>query len=59
MLQHVVAIVGLGVLCAAWVLLQRWVGRGAAPASDEQTHQGCGCGGCGRHARRPDSPETM
>jgi len=59
MLQHVVAILGLAVLCAAWVLLQRWVGKGAPPAAGEQNHRGCGCGGCGRHASGEDSAETM
>jgi len=44
---HVLAIVGLGALCAGWFYVQRWTQ--AARANDGDTDcEGCGWG-CHRH----------
>jgi hypothetical protein len=39
---HLVAILGLALLCALWVLFQRWVGR----VDPDGRNQEIGCSGC-------------
>ncbi len=45
-MQYLLAIVGLAVLCGAWVVLQRWIARRApeVPGPD----RACGSCSCGK-----------
>ncbi len=47
MLTHLAAVAGLALLCGAWVLVQRWVGR-RDPQAPTVKSRGCGSG-CSRH----------
>ena len=47
MWNHLLAILGLAALCAAWVLFQLWLKRADPDPGDSDA--GCmGCGGCSR-----------
>ncbi len=47
-MNHLLAILGLGLLCACWVLLQRWIAR-LDPDIGDSRHCGGGC--CGDKLR--------
>ncbi|MCP4872526.1 MAG: hypothetical protein GY898_27875 [Proteobacteria bacterium] len=44
-MTHVFAVVGLGLACMAWFLVQQWTGK--LPEEDE-------CGGCSQCDSEPD-----
>lgn len=48
MLQYVLAVLGLGALCGAWVFVQRWVSRHdpGQPGVEGK------CGSCSHHVDR-------
>ena len=48
MWHHVIAILALAALCAAWVLFQRWLRRLDPHGRDLEA----GCGSCGRHCEK-------
>ncbi|MCP3962929.1 MAG: hypothetical protein GY719_34250 [bacterium] len=55
MLGHLIAIAGLALLCGAWVLVQRWIGRRDPQAPGVEGRCGnCGVPGPGSGASRPD-----
>jgi len=47
-MSHLVAILGLGLLCAGWVLVQRWISK-RDPETGGRVELGSkgGCGFCG------------
>ncbi|MBK1723971.1 hypothetical protein [Thiocystis violacea] len=47
MLKHLIAILGLALLCGAWVGFQRWLKR----VDPDGRHIESGCGGCGGHCK--------
>jgi hypothetical protein len=48
MWSHLIAIVGLSVVCGAWVALQRWIARRAPEVRGPEDSGGCGSCSCGR-----------
>jgi hypothetical protein len=50
---HVLAILALVVLCGAWVLFQRWLGRVDPDGQTIEDRCG-GCGSCTRQCRTSD-----
>lgn len=56
-MNHLLAILGLGLLCAAWFLVQHWVKRHDPDQPGVENHQHCGGHGtC--HCERRASHQT-
>jgi hypothetical protein len=54
--NHLLAILGLGLACIVWFALQRGAGRSPEPECEEP---GAACGGCARREDGcPQSPRT-
>lgn len=49
MSHHLLAILGLGLLCGAWVWFQMWIQQTAPGTRSIESNSGCGGGGCGGH----------
>jgi len=47
MLEYLIAILGLGALCAGWVIFQRWLGKLDPDPDEDAPKSKCGgCSGC-------------
>jgi hypothetical protein len=48
MWKHLIIVLGLGLLCGGWVLLQRWIARRDPEAKGPEGGGGCSSCSCGQ-----------
>ena len=51
MLTNLLSIVGLGLLCSGWILVQRWIAA-QDPEVRGPEDSANGCGGCGSECKK-------